>query len=82
MTRINARLDTNAARKLRTLRERTGATTTEVVKASIDSYYERVTRQGEAASLLEDLIGCADGPASLSENYKQALVGSLRRKNR
>jgi hypothetical protein len=81
-TRINARLDAGLARKVRDLRKRTGQSTTEVVKASLESYYVAVTENATPASLLAELIGSAEGPPDLSETYKDALAESLRRKTR
>ncbi len=77
MTRINARIDAALARKIRLIRERTKQSTTEVVKASIESYYEAVTREGPPAKLLADLVGSAKGRADLSAKYKQHLAASL-----
>ena len=82
MTRINARIDEALARKLRLLSERTKKSTTEVVKASIESYYETVTREGSPAKLLTELIGSAKGRADLSTTYKQHLAASLGGKER
>jgi hypothetical protein len=80
--RINARLDADLARKVRALRKRTGRSTTEIVKASLESYYLAVTGQEGPAALLSDLIGCTSGPLDLSETYKRDLTKSLLRKNR
>jgi len=81
-TRINTRLDAVLARKVRDLGKRTGQSTTELVKASLESYYVAVTEKATPASLLAELIGCAEGPPDLSGTYKNALVQSLRRKTR
>ena len=78
--RINARLSADLARKVETLRRRTGQSSTEIVKASLESYYAAVTREKNPAVLLADLIGCASGPADLSLNYKRDLTKSLLRK--
>ena len=80
--RINARLDPGLARKVRLLSERTGRSTTEIVKASLEAYVAAAEGEARPAALLADLIGCATGPADLSENYKQHLTKSLRRKHR
>jgi len=80
--RINARLDAGLARKVRDLRKRTGQSTTELVKASLESYYVAVTEKATPSSLLAELIGCAEGPPDLSGTYKDALTQSLRRKTR
>jgi hypothetical protein len=81
-SRINARLDPDLARKVRVLCERTGQSTTEIVKASLQSYYATITRGEGPASLLADLVGCGRGPSDLSETYKDNLTQSLARKNR
>lgn len=80
--RINARLDPGLARRVRLLSERTGQSTTEIVKASLEAYLAAADGEARPAALLAGLIGCATGPADLSENYKQHLAKSLRRKHR
>lgn len=80
--RINARLDPGLARKVRILSERTGQSTTEILKASLEAYVAAAEVEGRPAALLADLIGCASGPADLSESYKEHLTRSLRRKHR
>jgi hypothetical protein len=80
--RINARLDAGLARKLRAMCKQTGQSTTEIVKASLESYYVAVTRKQNSAMLLCELVGCADGAADLSETYKRELTQSLAKKNR
>jgi predicted transcriptional regulator len=79
--RINARLEPELAKKLAYLRRRTGKSTTEIVRESLESYYERVRRACEPASALADFIGSAEGPADLSETYKAELSQSLRVKS-
>jgi hypothetical protein len=80
--RINARLDPGLARKIRILSERTGQTKTEILTASLEAYVAAAEVKGRPAALLADLIGCATGPADLSENYKEQLTQLLRRKHR
>jgi hypothetical protein len=80
--RINARLDPELARKVEVLARRTGQSTTDILKASLEAYYVAVTRDGKPAALLADFVGCADGPRDLSEGYKAALTRSLHRKTR
>lgn len=79
--RINARLDAELARKVQALCRRTGRSTTEIVKESLESYYQTVTR-GSPAAALASLVGCAAGPPDLSETYKDQLTHSLARKSR
>jgi hypothetical protein len=80
--RINARLAPDLARKVEALRKRTGQSTTEIVKASLESYYVAVTRAESPAVLLAELVACASGPSDLSRSYKGELTKSLLRKNR
>jgi predicted transcriptional regulator len=81
-TRINARLDPDLARKLEALTKRTGQSTTDILKASLEAYYVAVTREGKPAALLADFVASADGPRNLSEDYKDELTRSWRRKGR
>ena len=81
--RINARLPPEIARKLAYLRRRTGASTTEVVLASVERNFDAVSAdEGDAAAALREagFVGCAEGPADLSGSYKSALTRSLGRK--
>lgn len=82
MTRINARIDRALAGKIRTLRARTGRSTTEIVKDSIEAYYTTVVGAEDPRDLLSDFIGCAEGPPNLSRDYKKILTDSLSRKMR
>jgi hypothetical protein len=81
-TRINARLDAALARKVEALRKRTGQSTTEIVKASLETYCVAMAEVRRPSVLLADLVGCARGPADLSRTYKQRLTRSLMGKNR
>jgi hypothetical protein len=81
--RINARLPAEVARKVAYLERRTKMSTTEVVLASIERYYDAMTRgEGTAEEALAEagFIACADGPADLSTTYKGELAGSLAKK--
>lgn len=80
--RLNARIDADLARKVRYLRARTRKTTTEVVKASIDAYFEQVNRKGSAADLLSEFVASATGDANLASDYKSHLTRSLSHKVR
>jgi len=80
--RINARLDANLARKVDALRKWTGQSATDIVKASLESYYVTVTAKERPAARLADFVGCASGPRTLSESYKEELARSLLRKTR
>jgi hypothetical protein len=76
-TRLNARVPDEVARKVRYLQARLGCSTTDLVIASLEAYYAQVAREEEPARLLEDLIGCAEGPGDLSSTYKQVFADSL-----
>ena len=80
--RINARLDDDLARKVDALRKRTGQSTTDILRASLESYYVTVTRDAGPAAGLAAFVGCADGPADLSEDYKSKLTAAWNRKVR
>jgi hypothetical protein len=79
--RINARLDAELARKLAHLRARTGKSTTELIRASIESYFDRVAGAAGPRALLDDFVGCSSAAANLSEGYKSALHDSMARKH-
>lgn len=80
--RINARLEPELARKVEALRKRTGQSTTDIVKASLESYYVRVAGDGSAAARLADFVASATGPRALSAQYKRVLARSLLRKTK
>jgi hypothetical protein len=81
--RLNARLDADLNEKLEYLKRRTKLGVTDVVKRSIECYYEEVRRgASDAREILEQsgFVGCAEGDPNLSSDYKQALIESLGRK--
>jgi hypothetical protein len=78
--RINARLDSELTRKLAHLQARTGKSTTELIRASIESYFERVTGAAGPRALLDEFVGCSSSDLELSETYKSVLHDSLARK--
>jgi hypothetical protein len=75
--RLNARVPDEVARKVKYLRTRLTRSTTDVVIASIEALYAQVAKQEEPARLLEDLVGCAEGPGDLSSTYKSLYADSL-----
>ncbi|MBS4095741.1 MAG: CopG family transcriptional regulator [Sulfuricella sp.] len=82
--RVNARLDDNLAYKLDYLVHAEGLSVSDVVKESIDRYYEAArASQSGALEIFEHngFIGCAEGDADLSVNYKQSLSDSLQAKH-
>jgi predicted DNA-binding protein len=80
--RLSVRIDADLARKVKYLRERTRKTTTQVVAASIDAYFEQASRNVRASDLLADFVGSAEGDPELSSDYKGELRRSLSRKAR
>ncbi|WP_434684373.1 ribbon-helix-helix protein, CopG family [Pseudanabaena minima] len=82
--RVNARLDSDRASKFNYIRQRTNQGTSEIMKAAIDLYYERLRQETtvKPLQLLQQagLIGCAEGEPDLSVNYKQYLTESLNEK--
>jgi predicted transcriptional regulator len=85
-SRLNARIDDALMKKLEHLRRRTKLSLTDIVKASIELYYERFEQEDEshdAARILSDagFIACADGAEDLSSTYKEALSESLGQKS-
>jgi len=75
--RINARLEGEVARKLDSLRQRSGRSTTAIIHAAIESYFEQVAGAARAQALLENFVGCASAEAELSEQHKSQLSESL-----
>lgn len=74
--RINARLDEEHAGKLCFLMKATESTVSDVIKCAIDLYYADLqARQAKPAEIWKrsGFIGCAEGPETLSENYKDAF---------
>jgi predicted DNA-binding protein len=82
MTRVNARLDAELAQRLLVVRDRTGQSTSDLIKASLRAYLDQVEARAGAAKLLSDFIASGRGPADLSTSYKTELTRSLEKKNR
>jgi predicted DNA-binding protein len=83
-SRLNARLGPEMQRKVAYLRRRTGMDTSEVVRASIEHYYEVVRGAGaNARDVLEasGFVASGSGPSDLSARYKEHLTASLHRKH-
>lgn len=81
--RVNARLDGDRAHKFNYIRQHTNQGVSEIVKAAIDLYYERLRQESpKPLQLLQQagLIGCADADPDLSVNYKKYLTESLNEK--
>jgi hypothetical protein len=82
-TRINARLDDDLARRVDLVRKRKRRSVSQIVQESLTRYCDQELGEGgEPLAILKSagFIGCADGPADLSVEYKQELTRSLRRK--
>ena len=83
--RLNARLEPELERKLAYLCQRTGLATSDVVRTSIERFYEAMRAGGQQArAILEEsgFIACGSGPTDLSEHYKEELNESLSKKHR
>ena len=70
MPRLNARVDDDGVRKIELLKSRDSASTTEILKAAIEHYFE--ARQ--------KLVGIASGPKNLSSDYKEQMTAGLSKK--
>ena len=82
-SRINARIDDELAARIEALSKRTGKSTSAIVKAALDAYYDRVQAAGKspkAALQAAGFIGCAEGDRDLSASYKDALTRRLANK--
>ncbi len=82
--RVNARLDEDRAAKLEYLRRSTGLAVSDIVKRGIDLAYEearRPTRSPFEILKATGFIGSGDGPADLSERYKEELTELLAAKH-
>jgi predicted transcriptional regulator len=78
--RLNARLDDELAAKLERLQRRTNKSVTEVVRASIELYYERFEEASQGAARILDeagFVGCGDADADLSTTYKDRFDKTL-----
>ncbi len=74
--RVNARLDEDRAAKLDYLKRTTGLAVSDIVKRGIDLAYEearRPTRSPLEILTATGFIGSGEGPADLSDRYKEEL---------
>lgn len=81
--RINARLDEEMQRKITYILDRIPISQSELVKNAINLYYESVRKENQPSVkiLLESgFIGGGQGPADLSESYKDHLIQQLHEK--
>jgi hypothetical protein len=82
-TRVNARLDRAAARKLALLKRRTGLSTSEILRAALEQFDARETEKRVAAAdvlAATGFVGCGTASEDLSSDYKRILSESLRKK--
>jgi predicted DNA-binding protein len=82
--RLNARLEPELERKLAYLRRRTGLATSDVVRSSIEHYYDAVMASTTDARVVLEasgFIASGSGPVDLSERYKEHLSESLAQKH-
>jgi hypothetical protein len=81
--RINARIDDELATKLQALSRRTGKSTSAIIKAALDAYYERLQASGTSPKRVLEasgFLGCAEGDRDLSADYKNELTRSWGKK--
>ena len=78
--RINARIDEKQLQQLEQIKKQEQITTTQVVKRALDHYFQHQKSKKQLKIeklLISDFIGCAEGPADLSDNYKQKQSEAL-----
>ena len=86
-TRINARLDPTTAQRLEYLIAKTGMAVSDVVRASLDSFYNATRKQQlqDKPSTLEMMVGrYSSDPkyqGQLSKNYKAMYLEGLNKKH-
>lgn len=76
--RITARIDESYQKKIKTIQQSTHLNTTEIIKQALDLLYDKtekakLTGKEKNQKLLQILAGSAEGPESLSENYKEYI---------
>jgi predicted transcriptional regulator len=82
--RLNARLPEELARKLEALEQATNQSTSDVVRAALERYFDEVCGPGRSARdaiLRSGLVGCGEAEADLSATYKSRLYEGLGRKH-
>lgn len=81
--RINARLDPSYAEKLEFLQAATRHTVSDIVRDSVDRYYEAVkAEQRRKRAGLDRLVGAFEGgPADGSVNYERDFADSVQEKH-
>jgi hypothetical protein len=83
ITRVNARLPEDDAKKLAYLAKIERKSVSDIVRTAIQRYYdEKKSEEAAASGMLFRIgfVGCGEAEPDLSKNYKQYLTESLRRK--
>lgn len=84
ITRVNARLPEDDAKKLAYLAKTERKSVSEIIRAAIQRYYSEV-RSSEAAAagglFRTGFVGCFEGESDLSVTYKRHLLDYLQRKH-
>lgn len=84
ITRVNARLPQDDAKKLAYLSKTEGKSVSEIIRAAIQRYYsETKSTEAAAAGMLfrTGFVGCGEAEPDLSKKYKRHLTESLQRKH-
>jgi metal-responsive CopG/Arc/MetJ family transcriptional regulator len=84
ITRVNARLPEDDAKKLAYLAKAERKSVSEIIRAAIQRYYsEAKSAEAAAAGILRRIgfIGCVEGDGDLSVTYKKHVDAYLRRKH-
>jgi|GEM_PF-4004537 len=76
--RINARLDDSYTEKIEYLKQATGLTLSDLVRESVERYYQQVrTEADRQRDELDDVVGAFEGrddtPTNLAADYKRQL---------
>lgn len=84
ITRVNARLPEDDAKKLAYLAKTERKSVSEIIRTAIQRYYsETKSTEAAAAGMLfkTGFVGCAEGDGGLSTTYKRHIVDYLRKKH-
>lgn len=77
---VNARLPEEQVQQLAEIRERTGLSTSEVVRVAITHYHRLVAAPARSTlDVMQEagLVGCFDGQRAFSEDYKAVIAEGL-----
>jgi hypothetical protein len=84
ITRVNARLPEDDAKKLAYLARTERKSVSEIIRSAIQRYYnEKKSSDAAAAGMLfkTGFVGCGEGDGDLSTTYKRHIVDYLRKKH-